>query len=143
MARLREERVRRVIEPRILGDAPTADLPSDDCGDVRDLGLIRDDRGGVAPANPIYAEVMARTLIWNAQADITRRHPEHGVPRYLKGGGLDMGSAVGRGGRGAGARHLERKPREGAPRQSPAGRGARNTTTAAPRPAWGPTPPLL
>jgi len=90
MARLREERVRRVIEPMILGDSPTADMLSDDYSYVRDLGLIRDDRGKTVPGNPIYAEVMTRTLNWNTQADITARHPEYELPRYIKDGQLDM-----------------------------------------------------
>jgi len=82
--------VRRVIEPMILGDSPTADMLSDDYSYVRDLGLIRDDRGKTVPGNPIYAEVMTRTLNWNTQADITARHPEYELPRYIKDGQLDM-----------------------------------------------------
>jgi hypothetical protein len=90
MARLKEPRVRRVIEPMILGETPTQDKFSDDYCYVQDLGLIRDDRGMMEPGNPIYAEVMTRTLTWSNQDDIRVRHPEYEIPRYLKGGKLDM-----------------------------------------------------
>jgi hypothetical protein len=90
MARLREERVRRVIEPMLVGQKPVIDLLSDDYGYVRDLGLIRNDRGATEPGNPIYAEVMTRTLNWNTQADITLCYPEYEIPRYLQGDRLDV-----------------------------------------------------
>jgi hypothetical protein len=90
MARLKEARVRKVIEPMILGETLEVDALSDDYGYVRDMGLIRDERGVTAPANPIYAEVMTRTLTLNNQDDIAQRHPEYEIPRYLRGGELDM-----------------------------------------------------
>jgi type II secretory pathway predicted ATPase ExeA len=94
MARLREERVRRVIEPMLVGQTPAMDLLSDDYSYVRDLGLIRNDRGATEPGNPIYAEVMTRTLNWNTQADIEQRHPEYEIPRYLQDDRLDADSLL-------------------------------------------------
>ena len=59
--RLREDSVRRVIEPLLVGTAP-ADYPSEDDLDyVSDLGLIRRD-GPVEIANPIYREAIPRHL---------------------------------------------------------------------------------
>jgi hypothetical protein len=66
------------------------DLLSDDYSYVRDLGLIRNDRGATEPVNPIYAEVMTRTLNWNTQVDIEQCHPEYEIPRYLQGDRLDV-----------------------------------------------------
>lgn len=60
--RLREPRVRAVIEPLLAGLLPAA-LPSDDIQFVLDLGLVRmDAQQGLLLANPIYAAVLPRTL---------------------------------------------------------------------------------
>jgi len=48
----------------LLGDAGKIDRASEDFLYTRDLGLIRTDRKKIEPANPIYAEVIARTLCW-------------------------------------------------------------------------------
>ena len=58
--RLREDRVRRVIEPMLTG-APGCDFTDRDVGYVRDLGLVALD-APVRIANPIYAEVLPREL---------------------------------------------------------------------------------
>ena len=70
--KLREERVRRVIEPLLSGTPTTETIPSDDLQYVRDLGLVRRD-GPFAIANPIYREVIPRDLTWTTQ-EITN-HP--------------------------------------------------------------------
>jgi hypothetical protein len=59
--RLKEERVRKIIEPIIMGES-LFDRLSDDFQYVMDMGLISTARGKLAPANPIYAEVIARTF---------------------------------------------------------------------------------
>lgn len=60
--RLREDRVRGIIEPMLAG-ATTEDLPEDDWRYVLDLGLIRmASNGGVEIANPIYREIIPRAL---------------------------------------------------------------------------------
>ena len=70
MARLREDRVKRVIEPVIIGKEAAIDPLSDDYSYVKDLGLIRDDRGKTEPANPIYGEIIIRSLNWGVQREI-------------------------------------------------------------------------
>ena len=106
--KLREERVRRVIEPILAGAAEQSWL-EEDILYLRDLGLIAQDPGG-APriANPIYAEVVPRHLnaavqaglphdrAWYVDADgaldvegliadfqtFFRKHAEHWVQRF-------------------------------------------------------------
>ncbi|MCL1817001.1 MAG: ATP-binding protein, partial [Clostridiales bacterium] len=90
MARLHEERVRRVIEPVIVGQESALDLNSDDYSYVKDMGLIRDDRGKTEPANPIYGEIIIRTLSRNVQAEIGLRGKAYPIPRYLENGTVDM-----------------------------------------------------
>ena len=53
--KLREERVRRVVEPLLSGTETASSIAPDDLQYVRDLGLITA-RGPVAIANPIYRE---------------------------------------------------------------------------------------
>ena len=65
--KLREERVRRVIEPLLTGGDSRAS--GYDFEYVRDLGLVAAD----APtriANPIYREVVPRELTWIAQQEL-------------------------------------------------------------------------
>ena len=90
MARLREKRVRRVIEPILIGEMGDIVFDSDDYGYVKDLGLIRDDKGGVEPANPIYAEIMVRTLNAGIQAEMELRGYSYKMPRYLKDNKIDI-----------------------------------------------------
>ena len=60
--RLRESRVRQIIEPMLAGQA-LGDVPPDDIRFVIDLGLCRlDPAGGLVIANPIYREVLPRVL---------------------------------------------------------------------------------
>jgi len=89
LERLKEERVRRVIEPILLGEVFFERL-SDDYQYVTDLGLIKDIGGKIQPANPIYAEVIARTLSYNAQEKFMLETPSSAIPRYLQDGKIDM-----------------------------------------------------
>jgi hypothetical protein len=89
MERLKEPRVRNIIQPLILGDE-FVNKSSDDYLYTRDLGLIRDDCGKTEPANPIYAEMIIRTLNWSVQDSIEQTHPDYTVPRYLKDGKIDI-----------------------------------------------------
>jgi hypothetical protein len=60
--RLKEHRVRQVIEPILAGGA-FDDIPEDDRRFVLDLGLVkRSSLGGLEIANPFYAEAMPRIL---------------------------------------------------------------------------------
>ncbi|MDR1051135.1 MAG: AAA-like domain-containing protein, partial [Deltaproteobacteria bacterium] len=64
--RLKEPRIRRVMEPIVTSSANMPlGLPSDDVRYVLDLGLIKNDKLNEAiylPANPIYEEILARAL---------------------------------------------------------------------------------
>lgn len=65
--RLREPRVRRVIEPMLAGKM-LAEIPRDDRQYVVDLGLVkREFDGGLVIANPIYREVLPRVLAQGSQ----------------------------------------------------------------------------
>ncbi len=65
--KLREERVRHVIEPILAGQVFDA-IPLDDRDYVTELGLVRRLQGGsLAIANPIYGEVIPRVLASAAQ----------------------------------------------------------------------------
>ena len=66
------------------------DRRSNDYLYTRDLGLIREVDGTVEPGNPIYAELIVRTLNWNVQRSIESEYKDYTVPRYLKDGKIDM-----------------------------------------------------
>jgi hypothetical protein len=73
--RLREPRVRRIIEPILAGEALPA-VPDDDLRYVQDLGLVRAEGGaGLVIANPIYREVIPRSLASVAIASLPRIEP--------------------------------------------------------------------
>ena len=82
--KLREERVRRVVEPVLSGAAAGMAGP-DDVEYVRDLGLLA--RGGPSRiANPIYREVIPRELMYAREAEIVEE-----TEWYVKpDGDLDM-----------------------------------------------------
>jgi hypothetical protein len=90
LERLKEPRVRRVIQPLITGEDIVKMPQSDDYPFTKDLGLIRDDRNRVEPANPIYAELIVRALTGYVQDTIKNTYKEYAAPRYLKGGKFDM-----------------------------------------------------
>ncbi|MGH9846674.1 MAG: ATP-binding protein, partial [Blastocatellia bacterium] len=73
--RLREPRVRRVIEPMLAGQL-LSDVPEDDRRYVIDLGLVRRDPGaGLVIANPIYREVLPRALASGTQDSLPQIAP--------------------------------------------------------------------
>ena len=90
MARLHEERVRRVIEPIILGGTVAVNTQSDDYDYVKDMGLIRDDQGKIEPANPMYAEIILRALTWPIQSEMEQERFPAQIPKYLLGDQIDM-----------------------------------------------------
>jgi hypothetical protein len=74
--RLREPRIRRVIEPIIAGQLTVEDIPADDIRFAVDLGLVRRINGGtLAIANPIYGEVIPYVLSNTARAFLPRISP--------------------------------------------------------------------
>ena len=66
--KLREDRVRRVVEPVLSGDASGKASP-EDVEYVRDLGLLTH-RGKTRIANPIYREVIPRELMYARETEI-------------------------------------------------------------------------
>jgi hypothetical protein len=94
MERLREPRVQRIVEPVIMGKVQSFDLLDDDYQYVLDLGLLREVDARLMPANPIYGEVMVRTLTARAQKELAQQaFPE--APAYVAEGCLDMGRLLG------------------------------------------------
>jgi len=89
LERLKEPRVRRIIQPLIMGEE-VADKGSDDYLYTKDLGLIRENGGKTEPANPVYAELIIRALSWNTQDSIKNTHEEYIIPRYIKDGKMDI-----------------------------------------------------
>lgn len=66
--KLQEERVRRVIEPILVGEAFEQRFRAADVEYVVDLGLVKRDRtGALHLANHIYQEIIPRELAWDAQ----------------------------------------------------------------------------
>src|SRR5690606_32660442 len=71
-ARLREPRIRSLVEPMLAGGA-LGDIPRDDQRFAVDLGLLRlSDEGGLEVANPIYREVIVRDLASGPRAALPR-----------------------------------------------------------------------
>ncbi|BBC27152.1 AAA family ATPase [Pseudanabaena sp. ABRG5-3] len=71
--RLREDRVRAIIQP-ILSGQELPDVPQDDIRYVLDLGLCTNENG-LAIANPIYQEVLPRVLAYVTTASIGYLQP--------------------------------------------------------------------
>ena len=90
MARLSEDRVRRIIEPIIIGKEAAISRFSDDYSYVKDIGLIRDDRGKKEPANPIYGELIIRTLNQDAQDEIEQGDYIETVSKYIQNDIIDI-----------------------------------------------------
>jgi hypothetical protein len=89
LERLKEERVRRIIEPIILGEE-FINKDSDDFRYAKELGLICVVNSLIEPANPIYAEVMIRKLSSETQDALKNPKYPYRLPRYLKDGRIDM-----------------------------------------------------
>jgi hypothetical protein len=91
VARLQEDRVRRVIEPILVGAVPVDARYDDDFSYVRDLGLV-DVRGGVRRiANPIYQEIIPRVLTHQTQTAI----PDEPAWYVAEDGTLDLEKLIG------------------------------------------------
>jgi hypothetical protein len=86
VARLREPRVRRILEPMLAGARLPSDLLDDDVSYLLGLGLVRMEGGELQVANPIYREVIPRALAWTQQ--ISMHQPTEWY--VLPGGALDV-----------------------------------------------------
>jgi hypothetical protein len=73
LARLREDRVRRVLDPMIAGVTVPGGSLDDDLAYVAGLGLLRLEHGGWIIANPIYREVIPRTLTFPTQTTLAQQ----------------------------------------------------------------------
>jgi len=69
--KLKEPRVRRVIEPILTGEDSSTSIPNDDIWYVRDLGLISTE-GQLRIANRIYQEVIPRELTYSEQVTMSQ-----------------------------------------------------------------------
>jgi hypothetical protein len=70
--RLREPRIRAILEPMLAGE-PLGDVPDDDRRFATDLGLVRRSaEGGLEVANPIYREVIVRVLAGGPRGRVIR-----------------------------------------------------------------------
>jgi len=80
--RLREARVRRVIEPILAGRFLPAETLSDDVQFAKDLGLVTRGPAGLEIANPVYREVttcaLAREPSFSSTVGVTRRRSPTG-----------------------------------------------------------------
>jgi hypothetical protein len=66
--RLREPRIRAILEPMLAGESP-GEIPIDDIRFATDLGLLRQrPGGGLEVANPIYREIIVRDLAASTRA---------------------------------------------------------------------------
>ena len=87
MERMKEPRVRRVVEPVMLGGMTDFDELQDDVRFVIDLGILKMDGKILKPANPMYSEIIGRYLSWGTQQSMGVTVPE--TP-WVKDDGLDM-----------------------------------------------------
>ncbi|MEM9457431.1 MAG: ATP-binding protein [Myxococcota bacterium] len=86
VARLREDRVRRILAPMLTGGTAGSDILDDDFSYVLGLGLLRERAGRYEIANPIYREVLPRALTHHHQRQIINE-PAH----YVRSdGSLDL-----------------------------------------------------
>jgi hypothetical protein len=86
IARLSEDRVRRIVEPMLVGESLPVEAIDADLQYVAGLGLIRVEGGMARVANPIYREVIPRVMNYGAQLSIPNQ-----ASWYLKPDGkLDM-----------------------------------------------------
>jgi hypothetical protein len=86
VARLREPRVRRILEPMLVGERLPPDILDDDFAYVVGLGLVTTRRRVAEIANPIYKEVIPRALTYISQMSIAHEPSWYVTPE----GGLDV-----------------------------------------------------
>lgn len=87
MERMKEPRVRRIVEPVMLGGTINRDDFNDDIRYVLDLGILIEKEGSLVPANPMYAEIIGRYLSYGTQQNVRMLVTE--TP-WVKDDGLDM-----------------------------------------------------
>jgi hypothetical protein len=91
LERLKEPRVRKVMEPVLAGLGNDVPLLADDTRFCLDLGLLKNDpQWGLRPSNPIYRDVIARTLNYDTQYAL----PRSLARRWMDGQNLDMSALL-------------------------------------------------
>ena len=85
--KLKEPRVRTIIDAIIMGESSPQDFAIDDLQYVRDLGLIT--QKGIKIANPIYQEVIPRELVYTDQENMQETTPGNSWYQNADGS-LDM-----------------------------------------------------
>lgn len=83
--KLKEDRVKRVLMPILVGSETTTTIPEDDVDYVADLGLIKR-RPQLQIANRIYQEIIPRQLTYSEQLTITQEAAWY----QMEDGRLDM-----------------------------------------------------
>ncbi|MDR1314455.1 MAG: ATP-binding protein [Deltaproteobacteria bacterium] len=90
LERLREPRIRGVIEPVVIGDKSLLkNVPENDIRYVIELGLLKgnpEKKSSLRSSNPIYGELIVRAFTKNLQDDV----PAKLADRWTDGTGLDM-----------------------------------------------------
>jgi hypothetical protein len=84
--KLRDPRVRKILDPMLVGDQTGGDVVDDDLAYVLGLGIVRVIAGHVEIANPIYREVIPRALTYLRQVQIAAEPAAFVRPD----GGLDV-----------------------------------------------------
>ena len=87
MEKAMEPRVRKVVEPMMLGGEIDRTALSENIRYCLELGLLVDDNSVLKPANPIYAETLGRYLSYGLQQDIRMKIQDN---PWVKADGLDM-----------------------------------------------------
>ena len=87
MERMKEPRLRPIVEQVMLGGDVNFDEYADDLSYALDLGLFKNVDGILRPANPMYAEIMGRYLSYGTQMKVRQDVQE--TP-WVKDDGLDM-----------------------------------------------------
>ncbi len=90
LERLKEDRVRRIAEPVIVGEEKGFDFTDNDYQYVLDLGLLKNEKGILLPSNPVYAEIIIRKLSSEPQMKMDSANFPPLAPAYLTEGKLDM-----------------------------------------------------
>jgi hypothetical protein len=82
--KLNEERVQKIIEP-VLSGSIVENLNPDDVSYVIDMGLVKEQKGGLVVSNAIYKEVIPRELTWTKQISLNEQ-----TEWYVENGKLQM-----------------------------------------------------
>jgi hypothetical protein len=95
LERLKEPRVRAVMEPIIIGaDFIPLNVPPDDIRYTEDLGILKNNNGNHQPANPIYNEVIMRSLSYQFERLFNNEVALAKSNRWVDGQKLNMTSLL-------------------------------------------------